>query len=395
MLDLKEYVAIQDFSMSLDNGKTPIYVKKGETLEFDGLNVVFRGETGTARPLAKVIGEWISPIGNKVSPVRTAGNLARPTRNVTGGRIIEHSDYPSDPEAHVANPPSDSVSTLLKNYDKIPEIKVVNGKREVTSDLDDIRREVTIIDNDAIEARKVTAPDGAPVTNKGGVEIGKEATAKSMVMTREGQVTKETNYSGKEAIDNSPKKLVIDYEASGVVVKKTGVSAKQTQVVSEGSLETVETEVEVGETSYPAQQTTDVGSSTQAYLEQRKSTAKKPVPKKKPASKKGKPAPKKVAAKPVSTAPTVAKGVVVSSDGQEAVVVSKISRDERVSIKTEDGITSKVTVGAIGEMDTGEVEFSSGSDFEEPGVTISAGGDTPVDIIEGDDLDLNSILSDE
>lgn len=424
MLETKEYVAIQDFSVSLD-GKNPTYVKKGETLTFDGLNVIIREERGTARPLSKVIGEWISPIGKPQAV--PAKKLASASRNSSGGRVVEHSDYPSDPTVGVMNQPNDSVENLLKSYDRTPPAKLVNGKREVTSDLDDARREVQIINDDANEVRKVTAPDGAPIANKSSVEISKQPENKKIVLSTEGQIAKETNYSGKEVKEATRKKLTIDYESSGIEVRKTSVK-KAPVKESETVMQTVATDVEVSETSYPATQTTDVGSSTQAQIEQRKTVVKKAAAKKKTVAKKKTAVKKKPIAKALesssnesddsdlediienagvtpilSTKPTVAKGITVESDGQEAVVISKVSRDSRDRVVSEDGIISKVTIGSSEDMDAGDVQFSSNNDFEEPTATFGAGEETAYDILgddeakiidtSDDDIDLNDILS--
>jgi hypothetical protein len=427
MLELKEYVAIQDFTLSLDNGKTPTYVKRGETLKFDGLNVELRGESGAARSLAKVVGEWISPVGVKVALV--GKQLASPSRNATGGRVVEHSDYPSDPIVGVTNPPSDSVTTLIKSYESVPAVKLVNGKREVTSDLEDIKREVTIINDDASVVRKVSANDGAPITNKSGVEMGKVKETRGVVMTPDGDIVKKTNYSGKKASVPERKKLTIDYESSGVEVRKT--STNKPKVASAPTkMETFATDDVVAETSYPATQTTDVGSSTQAQVEQRK-TVKKVATKKKSKSTAKKSTAKKAPVKkaPVKTVveasdavddliagaqveahtrPTVAKGHKIVAEGQEAYVISKVTRDKQSSIQTENGITSRVTVGASEDMDVGEVTFSSTSDYDdEPAVTFGAGESTPYDPTEADvfgadeaeiidsdgDIDLNDLLS--
>lgn len=437
MLKSKEYAAAQDFSMSFDNGKTPIYVKKGDTMLFDGLNVVFKGEQGTARSLAKVIGEWIVPIG---ASTKTGDKvLSTSSRNATAGRILEHSDYPSDPLVGVKNPPSDSVEALLKTYERVPETKLVNGKREVTSDIDDIKKEVTIIHEDASVVRKVTANDGAPITNKNSVEI-EDGTHKKAVLSTDGDIAKKTNYSGKEdEVSGKRKKLTIDYESSGVEVRKTS-STKPKVIKAASKKEVVVMDAEMGETSYPSIQTTEVGSSTQAQVEQskttkktttKKTTAKKKVAKKKTAKKKA------VKKKVVSTTETdvlesiidstpiadeLIDNVVISDevldapkgrmpiielDGQEAVVVSKVTRDIDSGVQTQDGITSRVTVGASEGMDVGEVEFSSNNTFEEPTATFHAGEGTPFDASEVDindraesnteissgDIDINDILS--
>jgi hypothetical protein len=416
MSGLQNYVAIQDFTVSLDNGKTPLYVKKGETLQFDGLNVILRGEQGTARSLAKVVGEWITPNGTSTKPKEK--QLASASRNVTGGRVVEHSDYTSDPLVGVTNSPSDSVTDLLKSYEKTPEIKLVNGKKEVTSDLDDIKREVTVINEDANEVRKVSAYEGAPVTNKDSVAIDKSASAKNVLMSHEGNVTKTTNYSGKQASTEERKKLTIDYEASGVEVRKTSAT-KSTAAKAPVKMSTFATDVEVAQASYPSTQTTDVGSSTQAQVVQNAAVKKAPIkkaPTKKVPTKKApaKKMPSKVASgttdttdsvedlinsAPITT-PTVAKGVNIITEGQDAVVIGKVTRDSKANVQTEDGITSRVTVGASGDVDAGEVTFSSNNDFDEPTATYSSGEDTPFDASEADvifatddDVDLNDLLS--
>jgi len=426
MSELKEYRAIQDFSLSLGDPKNVTYVKRGDSLEFDGLNVNFRGESGAARSLSKVIGEWIVPTDKKLSEIKIVPTkkLARPFRNATAGKVIEHSDYTSDPDVGVTNPPSDSVETLLKSYEQTSPTKLVNGKREVTSDLDDIKREVTITHEEDNVVRKVRAVDEG-TTNKNSVEMGKTKEVKRAVLSPEGNIAKKTNYSGKKAESTERKKLTIDYEASGVEVRK--VSTNKTPVAKVAAkTEVFENEIDVGETSYPTTQTTDVGSSTQAHIESNKTPAKK-APAKKAATKKApakKTTAKKTTAKkasvvnkPLSTAPTVIKGTVVDSGGQEAVVISKVKRNDASRVESTDGIVSKITIGATGDMDVGEVQFSSNSDFEEPGVTIGSGEETPLDMIDSsifegdtetdedssadtgviaveDDIDLNSLLSD-
>jgi len=403
MSELKKYTAIQDFSMSMDNGKTSIYVKRGETLEFDGLNLVFQGEKGTARSLTKVIGEWLTPSD---AVVKVAGKQsAQSPRNATGGRVVEHSDYPSDPVVGIKNPPSDSIHALLKTYDKTPEVKIVNGVREVTSDLDDARKEVRVINSDDDVVRKVSVIEGSPDTNKNSVEIGPDNVKKSTIISREGQVTKETNYSGVTVAPQENKKLTIDYEASGVVFKKTSSDKSSTSKAVEHST-VAENEVEVGQTSYPAKQTTAVGSSTQSQLVSQSAVKKTAaVAKKKPVKKgttqspvKKAPVAQKPAATPVEQKP-VFKGTVISTDGQEAVIISKVTRDKASSVQSEDGIISRVTVGASGDIDAGEVQFSSNNDYEDPVAVISSGEDTVADILgeqsSGDDmeLDLNDLLS--
>lgn len=368
----KDFVAVQDFSVSLDNGKSSLNVKRGETLEFDGLNVIIRGQEGTARPLAKVIGEWIIPATQKITRVKRTP--AVPSRNATAGRIIEFSDFSSDPANAVRKQQDDNIETLLKQYEA-PQ------KTETTDDLSDARKEVRVINDDDREVRKVTAKDNT-IANNSGVEIEEKDTEKRALLSQDGMVVKETSYENKEDTSNKkPPKLKVDKEAEGKIVKKTtsGKSSKQKVDVSTlPEKEIVETDIDVSETSYPSKQTTDVGSSTQAHIEKQKTRKKRT-----------KKATKKVDKK---------EETVLDTNGQEASVVGKVSADKTPK-DYKDGIVTKLSVGSVGDMEVGEATFSSNK-AEDPEVSITSPGDNLSELINNEsdiDNDLNigdSIIDD-
>jgi len=378
MVKEKNYVAIQDFSLSLDNGKNTLNVKRGETLEFDGLNVIIRGQSGVARPLAKVIGEWIIPSTQKVTKVKN--KLARPSRNATAGRVIEHSDFSSDPLNVVQKYQDDSLEELIKNYE-VPQ------KTVITDDLSDARKEVKIINDDDREVMKVSAVDKTK-TNTNGVEIEDIEEKEKVLLSQDGMVVKETNYEKKEE-ERKPSRLQVDTESEGKVVRKTSSGKSKKEKIDVSTLpesEVIETDVDVTETSYPAVQTTEVGSSTQAHIEGQKTR-------------------KKRAKKVAKSTPKIE--TIIDTNGQDASVVRKVSDKASSTVNYDDGIVSKVTVGASGEMEVGEATFSS-NQAEDPEVSITSEGDNLSDLIKEesddirvennevsiDDIDIKDLLSD-
>jgi hypothetical protein len=381
MVKEKNYVAIQDFSLSLDNGKSTLNVKRGEVLEFDGLNVNIRGQSGVVKPLAKVIGEWIVPATQKV--VKVKNKLARPSRNVSGGRLIEHSDFSSDPLNVVQKYQDDSLETLVKKYE-VPQ------KTEVTDDLADARKEVKVINDDDREVMKVSTVDKTR-TNTNGVEIKNIEEKKKVLLSPDGMVVKETSYEeGKEREeDKKPPKLKVDTESEGKVVKVTSSGKSRKKKIDVSTLpenEIIETDIDLTETSYPAIQTTEVGSSTQAHIEKQKTRKKSAKKASKSASK---------------------KEVIMDTNGQDANIVSKVSDKTSSTVSYEDGIVSKVTVGSPGEMKVGEASFSS-NQTDDPGVSITSEGHNLSELIKEekndvriennevsiDDIDIKDLLSD-
>lgn len=456
MLEQKEYVAIQDFSLNLNNGKdtVDIKVKVGDRLTFDGLNVSFREEKGSARSLSKVIGEWIALVNEKVNAPRPT--LVAGTRNATGGRIVEHSDVPSDPTITThQKQSSDDLETLIRKSEQIQETKLVNGKREVTSDMDDIKKEIKITNNDGNIVRKVTvSEEEAPVVNKESIEAkDPDADRKPTVLFMEGSVAKKTNYGVEDQEKDEHKKLEIDYEATGSIYKETSYENPAGQKAEKG---TFKDQHPVSKVSAAKVVRTDVGSSTQAGVEAtktegsvKKNSSKKTV--KKDSSKKKSSTAKKTSSKkeiieetqetseivddsiadinmediidepteseihePEVTVTEIHQNIdnipdtvtqkempkekkpTVIFEGQEAVVIGKVKDKNFKTVSRGNGITSKVTVGAESSsgIEMGDVEFSSNSDMELSEVTFSKGEDTASDIVVDDDIDVNDILMD-
>jgi hypothetical protein len=87
---------------------------------------------------------------------------------------------------------------------------------------------------------------------------------------------------------------------------------------------------------------------------------------------------------------------VIAEASQEGVVVRKVSKIPEEDLRTQDGITSRVTVSSGGEESSGEVTFSSNSDIVEGEATFSSSEDTVADLGGGayddGDIDVNDIL---
>lgn len=444
MLEQKEYVAIQDFSLNLNNGKTTVNIKIGDHLTFDGLNVSFKEETGSARSLSKVIGEWIALANKKVkAPVPS---LVSGTRNATAGKIVEHSDVPSEPSnvTHQQQS-SDDLETLIRKSEQAQEVKILEGKREVTSDMDDIKKEIKITNNDGNIVRKVTSSEEeAPVVNKESIEAkDPDANRKPAVLSMEGSVAKKTNYGTEDKGEEEHKKLELDYESSGVTYKETSYEEKPEEKGQKG---TYKDQQPVSKVSASDIKSTDVGSSTQAGVEAIKTSGpvkkrtykkatKSKTPRKKSSSKNSTnkrskveeseivdssvtdmdmssiiedPTEPEVTVTEVSQTIDNAPGIEPSNEsskkeksqivfeGQEATVVGKVKDKSSQIVSREDGITSKITVGGESNngIEMGDVEFSSNSEVSVPEATFSGGEDTASDVVIDDDIDVNDILMD-
>jgi sensor c-di-GMP phosphodiesterase-like protein len=210
-----------------------------------------------------------------------------------------------------------------------------------------------------------------------------------MVISQEERVAKKTDYSKKKPVASEHKKLRVDKEASGVEVRKVSVPAIQKNDVKTSTAETtaevVEELKEVAEMDYK-QESTDVGSSTQAQTESSRilSAAKKDT--------------KKVLVSASEDNPKISekKPVVISGSAQDqdGVVVRKVSKISEESVSTQEGITSKVTVGSGGDIDPGDVVFESNSDVTIGEATFSKTEDTVTDLsgINDMDIDINGIL---
>jgi hypothetical protein len=372
MADSTRYVAIANFSLNLDNGQKQMDVRVGDEMMFDGLYVECKGEKGTARSLGKVVGEWIRP-SNGRPVVAQAPVTAVKSRNATGGRILESSEVSNDLDTMSQQESSNAeLKRLVNQYDTTPPPTHISQR--VTDDMVDIRKEVrvTVENQDDQEVAKVSsAAKTNAEKNITDVSVGKQESKKSTVISQEERVVKKTAYTKKEQAPAERKHLKVDKEGSGVEVRKVSAPAVHKNDVRSSTAEShKEVSVEheaVIETNYGTQESTDVGSSTQAMLEQdiiMKKTA------------------------------TPTKREIIREASQEGVVVRKVSKIPEEKLTTQEGITSRVTVSSGGDIDNGEVTFSSNSDIVEGEATFSKTSDAVVDLGGGNDgdIDVNDIL---
>jgi hypothetical protein len=365
------YEAVADFSLNLDNGAKQLSVRIGDELMFDGVYVTCGSEKGQAHSLAKVIGEWIvlkSGQEPPPAPVRPAP-IAHP-RNATGGKIIEDSDVSQDLGVRMQQEDShQELKRLVDQYENAP------APSRIQDDERDMRREasqqrplrVKVEDQDAQEVAKVRSTEESAVKNTSGVEIASQEKKGSTVISQEERVVKSTQYVKKADDPTEPKHLKVDKEASGVEVRRVKVPAIQKTEMKTG-MKVDEDSIEVSQMDY-IEEPTVVGSTTQAQVVKSAVMA-------------------KTASKPVATAK---RATVADIQSQDGVVVRKVSAIKEET--SQGGITSRVTVGASGEVDHGEVTFSSNSDIDEGEVTFSKGEDSIVDLgggnVAGDDMNID------
>ena len=377
MADSQLYVAVADFSLSLDNGAKNIDVRVGDEMMFDGLYVECKGEKGTACPLAKVVGEWIRPSNGTAVIRQTLAPAPTKMRNATGGRIVESSEVSQDADTRSQQESSHAeLKRLVDQYENTPAPTHISQR--TTDDLADIRKEVRVqVDNqDAQEVAKVSAAakTGAEKDNSN-VTVERQEKKKAAVISQEERVAKKTEYTKKTAAPAQQKHLKVDKEGSGVEVRKVKAPAIHSNDVKTSTAESrreVSSEQDaVIETNYGTEMSAEVGSSTKAQIEQdvimKKATTQVPV-----------------------------KRQVITEASQDGVVVRKVSKIPEETLRTQDGITSKVTVSAGDEGSDGEVTFSSNSDIDEGEAVFSKTEDAVTDLGGGGsddgDIDVNDIL---
>jgi hypothetical protein len=379
MSESKLYVAVQNFSLNLDNGKSQLDVKIGEMLSFDGLYVECRGERGQARPLAKVVGDWIKQVSTNVPPIAAQPSTIAVSRNATGGLVIEDSDPSRDLGTRAQQEDSNSeLKRLLGSYDKAQS--VIDTSDKITDDLSDARKECKVqVDNqDDQEVAKVS--DNSQNTdsekNTAGVVLEESTPQKTSTISHEERVAKTTSYPTKDASPEDYVHLKVDNEAAGVEIIKDNAPAINTASTKTAAVQAkalvIEDDTVVTVTHYEEESATIIGSSTQAKVVKDASMSKKAT----------------------KVAPGAPKRLVVAdpADSSEGRVVRKVSKSHDAELTTQDGITSKVTVGSSGDMDLGEVKFESNSEVSDGGVIFSKGEDTVQDIGE-DAIDIDGILN--
>jgi len=257
MSEMKSYVAVVDFNMSLNNGKESIKVTRGQVLSFDGLYVdMGDGTRGTARPLSKMIGEWVVPYQQQVP------QAPRPqSRTAVAGRdsIEQSNEYQDYPVTNAGRDPS--LERDIQTYEDRTYGKT--GK--------------LIQDDSSVVSQVRQASNSGAVKNTSGVQIGEQSTQAGTVVSQEERVVKETSYNGPQVVTQQEHLKVVNDE---VVAKQTAsnptveellkqMAALQQQVLNLTRQPTVSQEERVvKETSSIAIPRTDVGSSTQAQVVQ-------------------------------------------------------------------------------------------------------------------------------
>lgn len=266
MSEMKSYVAVVDFNMSLNNGKESIKVTRGQVLSFDGLYVdMGDGTRGTARPLSKMIGEWVVPYQQQVP------QAPRPqSRTAVAGRdsIEQSNEYQDYPVINAGRDPSlerDIQTYEEKTYGKTGKL---------------------IQDDSSVVSQVRQASNSGAVKNTSGVQIEEQSTQAGTVISHEERVVKETSYNGPQAAPQQEHLKVVNDE---VVAKQTAsnptveellrqMAALQQQVLNLTRQTTVSQEERVvKETGSIAIPRTDVGSSTQAQVVQSRVAAEQPA----------------------------------------------------------------------------------------------------------------------
>lgn len=389
MADYMSYVATQEFTINLDNGKEEVKLQRGDLVEFDGLNAKARGKEGQARVVSKVIreGEWLKPIKpDKVAILKKrlaergripedSVTVKSVSRNITGGKIVEHSDVGAVKIARTAKDEGMELQDLVNRYESdtfMDSHDDPNARNVRRTEIEDNmpQKRVEIIDNDASVVAQVSkeASTDAETKNTSGVEIGEQSTEKAKVVYDEERVAKDTNYSGKKEAQEGHKKLSVEKDGEGVVVKETGkgstkkkttkkkTSKKKASKKGSSSKKKAtpisEEQKVVKNTNYESTRPTDIGSSTQAAVESDKN---------------------------------VNKTAGMSGDNQDARVVGNVSKNRDFGDGDQqdlpEGIILKTTVGS-NESEDPSVEFSSSGDGIgegiESGEATFSKGSTPV-----------------
>jgi hypothetical protein len=404
MAEFKSYVAVQEFILNIDEGKKEFRAKYGDLIDFDGITVRCKDVEGQARSFERIVrdGEWVKYIAPEkvgilkqrleskfppLTPIKNEGPLK--DRNDTGGKIVESSDLSSTKLKIKAKAIKDStvkeLVELIADYDnksfpKSVDSEETNKKLEENDKrVSENRSRVINYDDDIVAPVTEEISKEGSVKNTSGVELEDLDSSKLTVVSEEERVVKSTSYA-KKGSTTDQKKLVVDKDSEGIVVRKTSVPAiSKTEVnentkVNEDSLKVSNEEVVVSETNYDAASPTDVGSSTKAGVvasSGNKSTSKK--------------------------------AVSVDVEDQGAVFVGKVSRVR--DFDTVEGISVKTTVGSPKES-LGEAKFSSGGDGVEnteakfsgtgPSVTDLSGSfdseESSITAIDGGDIDISDLL---
>jgi hypothetical protein len=350
MSEFKPYVAVQEFVLNLDNGKTEVRVNRGDIVEFDGiLTARCKNSVGQAKPISNIIreGEWLKPIKPENIPILQARLAGKPLavetgpvkpRNVTGGRLLENSDPSSTLTPRKVL--DQDLNELIGKY----EIDTANAAKRIESSAPSPR--VIRSDDDIVATVK---NDKTAAENSSGVIMGNQEKSASVVVSEEERVVKETTKKAANTTTPAKKKVTVIRDTDDKVVKKTGNATKIKTLVEPKKVTVLQEDKVVKKTAYAKDTHTDVGSSTQVSVE-------------------------------------MGKSVKVSPEDlqQDAVVVKKLQSINEVP--SMDGIIMNNFIGPVQDMDVGEVTLSSGdADMEVGDVTLSSGGTHIADLSGGAD----------
>lgn len=222
---MRSFKAIQDFSIPIQ-GMEVLTISKGEEFLYDGITVVVRGEKVNTRALLSVIGDWIIDAKESNIVEKTENKLTN-SRNITGGRIVENNDPYYDKSLGGSVRKSDDLNTLLKEYEKKPEKKVVSSEEELKEETEKESKYIQYEDQivGKVKENKDTKREESKSKDK-----DKKESNKTIADSKE---VKRINGNNKKEDYSKPKKLVVDKEAVGVVYKETNFKKENKKKVED------------------------------------------------------------------------------------------------------------------------------------------------------------------
>jgi len=363
----RNYVALVDFNVNIDNGKETVKITAGSEFSYDGLYVTFGDSRGMCKPLGKMAGEWFSVSNNQPAQTKPAA----PNPNTTKSRVENSDEVPNAP---VVNAGKDrELEGMVDNYEKgtykNPSAKVIHDDEAVVG--------------------QVKNTDQNAVKNTTGVQMNEQPDSEKRVVYEEERVAKETV---PQKPDEGEKHLKVEGEGDGVLVKETSPLSeveklrKQLAEAEARLAESQKPQVSVEEdavkkTSALNNQSTDIGSSTQAQTIE------------KPATPKGKLSGKKTGT--LKRATNSGRPVVIEE--QEGTVVGKV-KNTNVN-QTKDGITIRTRVKNMDDVEEAAVTYGN-SVPDEPSVEITGSEPSAVDasdvgvpVQKDADIDVEDLLS--
>lgn len=364
----KIYVALVDFNVNIDNGKETVKIPAHSEFVYDGLYVTFGDARGMCKPLGKMAGEWF--VGSNKPVSAPAPAPAAPTPN--SSRRMENSD--EVPDAPVVNAGKDTeLEGMVDGYEqktyKTPSAKVIHDDESVVA-------KVKNIDQDATK-------------NTTGVQVDDQPDTDRRVVYEEERLAKRTV---PEKEDKGQKHLAVESDGDGVLVKETNplseieqlrrkLAEAEAKLAASQKPQVSAEEDAVSRTTAPNNQSTKVGSSTQAHIEE------------KPAASAGKISGKKAGT--LKRASQSGKPLVI--DEQEGVVVGKV-KNTNIN-QTKDGISIRTRVKSADDVEEAAVTYGN-SIPDNPSVEITGSEPMAVDAADAGipvqrdaDIDVEDLLN--